>query len=112
MKDQETPFYQTLAHNIRLYRRGKGISQAVLAEMIGITFQQLQKKETCNQRISVYQLALVAQALEMPVGQLLEGTAFSGLSSLEKRNWQLTQENSHLKKVLEERSHERDVDLP
>ena len=45
-------------------RLGKGLSRQQLAEVIGVTHQQLQKYEKGTNRISAGRLVLIAQALD------------------------------------------------
>jgi transcriptional regulator with XRE-family HTH domain len=51
------------------------MSQDALAERLGVTFQQVQKYERGLNRISVSRLFEVAQALDTPVHDLLQGLA-------------------------------------
>lgn len=52
---------------VRALRDGKGMSQAVLAEKCGITFQQIQKYENGTNRIACGRLAQIAEAMETPI---------------------------------------------
>lgn len=54
-----------------------GLSQVQLAEMIGVSFQQLQKYEQGKNRISASRIWEIAQAMEVPVGFFFEGLAGS-----------------------------------
>jgi transcriptional regulator with XRE-family HTH domain len=66
------------------YQRWKiGMTQSVLAERIGVKFQQVQKYETGANRISASRLWEAAKALEVPITfffednpELLEQSAF------------------------------------
>lgn len=58
---------------MRIRRVVKGISQEQLAEMLDISFQQLQKYEKGINRISAGRLYEIAQILEVPVGYFYEG---------------------------------------
>lgn len=49
---------------MKAYRREKRMSQTVLAEAIGVSFQQLQKYERGVNRVSAARLYLVARILE------------------------------------------------
>jgi transcriptional regulator with XRE-family HTH domain len=69
---------------IRYQRWKVGMTQAVLAERIGVKFQQVQKYETGANRISASRLWEVAKALEVPITfffddnpELLEQNAFN-----------------------------------
>ncbi len=50
-----------------------GMSQQVLAEQLGITFQQLQKNERGANRISAGRLFQISQILEMPIPYFFDG---------------------------------------
>jgi transcriptional regulator with XRE-family HTH domain len=56
---------------IRLRRRTLGISQEMLAEQCGVSFQQIQKYENGANRISFSRLAQIAAALHCRVGDLI-----------------------------------------
>ncbi|PLR22302.1 transcriptional regulator [Caulobacter zeae] len=58
---------------IRAHRRAAGVSQEELGTALGLTFQQIQKYETGENRISASKLVEVARALSLPVGALFEG---------------------------------------
>src|SRR5688572_14246404 len=57
---------------IRLRRTLLGISQTTLAEAIGLTFQQVQKYEKGNNRVSSSRLVDVANALDVEVPYFFE----------------------------------------
>jgi transcriptional regulator with XRE-family HTH domain len=56
---------------IRLRRRTLGISQELLAEQCGVSFQQIQKYENGANRISFSRLAQIASALHCRVNDLV-----------------------------------------
>lgn len=56
---------------IRMRRRKLGMTQATLGGRIGVTYQQVQKYETGNSRLSAAGLVRVAGALEVAVTALL-----------------------------------------
>ena len=56
---------------IRLRRRTLGISQEMLAEQCGVSFQQIQKYENGANRISFSRLAQIATALHCRVSDLI-----------------------------------------
>lgn len=58
---------------IRAHRRAAGVSQEELGTALGLTFQQIQKYETGENRISASKLVEVARVLSLPVGALFEG---------------------------------------
>ncbi len=52
---------------IRMRRVQIGISQTALAEKLGVTFQQVQKYERGQNRVSAGRMPLVAGALDVPI---------------------------------------------
>jgi len=64
----------TVGRNVRIWRMTKGLSQAQLAERLGITFQQLQKYECGANRMSTGRLVATATILVVPISTLFEGT--------------------------------------
>ncbi len=60
----------------------RGMTQSVLAEQIGLTFQQLQKYESGANRISASRLWEIAQILDVPVASFFDGIE-SGTSRAE-----------------------------
>lgn len=56
---------------IRLRRKTLGVSQGVLAEQIGVSFQQVQKYERGANRVSGSTLVAISRALETTVGWLV-----------------------------------------
>jgi transcriptional regulator with XRE-family HTH domain len=55
--------------NIRTFREIKGLTQAQLGDKIGVTFQQLQKYEKAQNRVSASMLYRIARSLDVPVGE-------------------------------------------
>ena len=55
---------------IAIMRTRQGLTQKDLAEKLGITFQQVQKYEVADNRISASRLYQIAQILELPVATL------------------------------------------
>lgn len=58
---------KTIDQLIREYRKARGISQMKLAEMVGVSYQQIQKYEKGMSRISVDRLQQISRALGVPV---------------------------------------------
>ncbi len=56
---------------IRRFRLRAGISQMRLAELIGVSYQQIQKYESGRSSISVERLIQIADALRTPVTEFL-----------------------------------------
>lgn len=59
-----------VGHRTRVLRKLKGLSQQVLGEKIGVTFQQVQKYERGANRISVSMLVRISKALGVPVSEM------------------------------------------
>ena len=71
---------------IRLRRQLLGLSQEKLAEMLGLTFQQVQKYERGMNRVGASRLWDIGKVLEVPVGffyeDMDEETAMSSPASI------------------------------
>ncbi len=57
---------------VRLLRKARNVSQATLAEAIGVTFQQVQKYERAANRISISMLARIAETLGTNIAELVD----------------------------------------
>jgi len=62
-----------LGERVRARRLEIGMSQERLADLLGVTFQQVQKYEKGVNRIAASRLYDVSVALEMPVARFYEG---------------------------------------
>jgi len=62
-----------LGQRVRSRRLEIGMTQERLAELLGVTFQQVQKYEKGVNRIAASRLFDIATALEMPVAGFFEG---------------------------------------
>ncbi|MDE5453221.1 helix-turn-helix domain-containing protein [Bradyrhizobium sp. CSA112] len=78
------PLDAMVGARIRMLRVNRGISQAMLAGRIGVTFQQVQKYERGADRIGASRLSRIASVLGVSVGELFEssGAESPGLNSL------------------------------
>jgi transcriptional regulator with XRE-family HTH domain len=56
-----------VGQRVRLRRMHQGVSQKALAQQLGVTFQQVQKYENGQNRISASKLKLIATSLGIPV---------------------------------------------
>src|SRR5262245_48587095 len=61
-----------LGRRLKSLRVRRGLSQTALGEMLGISFQQIQKYERGAHRIRVSQLGRLAEALGVSPAELLE----------------------------------------
>ena len=80
------PIDIAVGHRIRVRRKWLGVSQSVLAEHLGVSFQQVQKYERGANRVSASMLVRVAQKLETTVAELVGETSMpsSDASMFEK----------------------------
>jgi transcriptional regulator with XRE-family HTH domain len=62
-----------LGQRVRSRRLEIGMSQERLAELLGVTFQQVQKYEKGVNRIAASRLYDIATSLEMPIARFFEG---------------------------------------
>ena len=67
------PLDRLIGKRVMMCRRERGLSQAALAEQLGISFQQLQKYEQGQNRITVARLAKIASELDVAIGYFLTG---------------------------------------
>jgi transcriptional regulator with XRE-family HTH domain len=69
-----------VGQRVRSRRLEIGMSQERLAELLGVTFQQVQKYEKGVNRIAVSRLFDIANALEMSPGKFFEGLSARGVA--------------------------------
>ena len=69
-----TPIDVLIGQNIRICRLQRRLSQSELGERIGVSFQQVQKYENGANRVGAGRLTQVANALEVPLLSLFDGT--------------------------------------
>ena len=65
------PLDVAVGQRIRLTRKARGVSQAALAEHLGVSFQQTQKYEKGSNRVSASMLIRIAQRLDTTVAALV-----------------------------------------
>lgn len=80
------PLDAMVGARIRMFRINRGMSEAVFADRIGVTFQQAQKYELGIHRAGASRLSRIATVLGVSVGELFEScaagsTGFRGLNS-------------------------------
>lgn len=76
-----------IGQRVRSRRLEIGMSQERLAELLGVTFQQVQKYEKGVNRIAASRLHDISNALDMPVSRFFEGMSpgrASGVSEAAK----------------------------
>jgi transcriptional regulator with XRE-family HTH domain len=62
-----------IGRNVRVHRLVRGLTQEVLGEKLGVTFQQVQKYEKGTNRVGSGRLYQIASILEVPVTAFFEG---------------------------------------
>jgi transcriptional regulator with XRE-family HTH domain len=72
-KRSREPCDTEIAKRVRALRLQRGLSQTELGEVLGGTFQQVQKYERGTNRISAGRLYRIADVLEVPVGFFYQG---------------------------------------
>ena len=71
--DKITPIDIHIAKKLRQFRLASGISQDELGELIGVTFQQIQKYEKAKNRIAACRLFEISQLLKKPINSFFAG---------------------------------------
>ena len=77
-KKQANPIDVHVGNRMRLRRMLIGLSQERMGEMLGLTFQQVQKYEKGVNRIGAGRLYQIADILSVPVSYFYEGFAGEG----------------------------------
>src|SRR5271170_564399 len=76
-KKQANPIDAQVGNRIRLRRMLIGMSQERLGELLGLTFQQVQKYEKGINRIGAGRLFEIARILDVPINFFYEGVSAS-----------------------------------
>lgn len=69
--------YKTIGSNIKKARKAQKLTQAQVAELIGISLLHFGRLERGDRNVSLAQLARVADALHVPFDSLLAGSISS-----------------------------------
>ncbi|MCX7281268.1 MAG: helix-turn-helix transcriptional regulator [Alphaproteobacteria bacterium] len=77
-KKQVNPIDIQVGNRVRIRRMLIGMSQEKLGDMLGLTFQQVQKYEKGVNRIAAGRLFEVARILNVPVDFFYEGVSAAG----------------------------------
>lgn len=70
-----------IGQRVRSRRLEIGMSQEKLADLLGVTFQQVQKYEKGVNRIAASRLYDIASSLDMPAARFFEGLTAAGRAS-------------------------------
>lgn len=74
IENDSKKFYETTGANIKKYRDMRNYSLQVLAEKVGLTKKTIQRYENGVIKIDMNRLKDLADALDVPVTKLTEGT--------------------------------------
>lgn len=76
-----------IGEKVRLLRKHAGITQEKLAELVGVSFQQIQKYENGSTKLNTDKLQQVANALKVPASAFFGDDTYekSPLSDREKK---------------------------
>jgi transcriptional regulator with XRE-family HTH domain len=72
-----------IGKRIRALRLERGLSQTELGNLLGVTFQQIQKYEKGANRVAAGRLQRVAEALEVPITFFYAGNATESHETVE-----------------------------
>ncbi len=72
-KRSANPKDKDIGRRIRLLRLQRGLSQTELGEMLGVSFQQVQKYEKGSNRVSAARLRQIADELKVPITMFYDG---------------------------------------
>jgi transcriptional regulator with XRE-family HTH domain len=72
-----------IGKRIRALRLERGLSQTELGNLLGVTFQQIQKYEKGANRVAAGRLQRVAEALEVPITFFYSGSPSDGKETSE-----------------------------
>jgi transcriptional regulator with XRE-family HTH domain len=92
------PIDLLVGSRIRMFRKGRKMSQAQLGKKLGVTFQLVQKYENGKNRVGASRLQMISTALDVPVGQLF--TDGAGTSRTPANHWHLIHRRYGLPKHL------------
>lgn len=73
-----------IGEKIKFRRQDIGMSQERLAELVGVSFQQIQRYENGRNKISVERIQQIAKALAVPVASFFAGGSASIISDLDE----------------------------
>jgi len=86
-----------LGEKIKFRRQDIGMSQERLAELIGVSFQQVQRYENGRNKVSVERIQQIAAALTVPVVFFFADGSSSMISDLEEEYAPSSEEKTLLK---------------
>lgn len=101
-----TEIDQLVGQRVRVRRALLDMSQEALAEMLGVSFQQLQKYEKGINRICASRLFELSQALRVPVSYFFEDVRIDGEATQVQSGMDKTGEPAELQSLICEKTAE------
>ncbi|NBV06155.1 MAG: XRE family transcriptional regulator [Proteobacteria bacterium] len=93
--DKITPVDVHIAKKLRQFRIAAAMTQEQIGDLVGVTFQQIQKYETAQNRISASKLFELSQLLNKPMSSF-----FAGLKAdRDYYNYEFKSDNNQRKEV-------------
>ena len=77
---------RVIGERIKFYRKKRGLTQASLSSLIGISAQQLQKYEIGKNKVSASRLKHIAETLDVPIINLLNDPKEAPLVNRDKKH--------------------------
>ena len=68
-----------VGRRIRTFRQDAGLSQEALAELVGVSFQQVQKYESGHTTLNIIKLQHIAKALKVSVADFFDKSPSKGV---------------------------------
>jgi len=72
MQKKKIKTSRELGERIKKRRKDLGISQERLAEILGVTYQQIQRYENGTNKLNVENIQIIAHALSVPISYFFE----------------------------------------
>ena len=88
---------KAIGEKIKFRRQDIGISQERLAELVGVSFQQIQRYENGRNKVSVERIQQIAAALTVPVAFFFADGSAPMVSDLEEEYAPSSEEKTLLK---------------
>ncbi len=61
-----------IGERLREFRKRRGLTQEQLAELVDVTFQQIQKYENGSTRLNSDKIQIIAHALDIPISAIFD----------------------------------------
>jgi len=73
-KRKNTEIYEIISYNIKKYRKKKGITQAQLAELVGVSHEYIRRieSEKGEKTFTIYTISEIAKALDVDIRNVFD----------------------------------------